>query len=88
MPLPFCYGAREYRLCFVGHIVICAILLVYEFVNRKGISYIFDIIDLSIAAYLAAGLLNMVLIAKNFPEPLWFCRWGVVMVAYLSGGTN
>ncbi len=85
MLIPFCCGAREYWLCFVGLIVICAILLAYVLVNRNVISYRFDIIDLSIAAYLIAGLLNMAFTAKSFPEPLWFCRWGVVIVAYLSG---
>ena len=88
MLIPFCCGAREYRLCFVGLIVICAILLAYVLVNRNVISYRFDIIDLSIAAYLIAGLLNMAFTAKSFPEPLWFCRWGVVIVAYLSGRIN
>ena len=85
MLIPFCCGAREYRLCFAGLMVICAILLVYVLVSRKEISYRFDIIDLSIAAYLAAGLLNMVLTAKSSSEPLWFCRWGAVIAAYLSG---
>lgn len=59
MLIPFCCGAREYRLCFVGLIAVCAILLVYVLIERKRISYRFDIIDLSIAVYLAAGLLNM-----------------------------
>lgn len=88
MLIPFCCGTREYRLCFVGLIVICAILFVYVLVNRKGISYRFDIVNLSIAAYLTAGLLNMVFTAKSFPEPLWFCRWGAVIAAYLSGRIN
>lgn len=85
MLIPFCCGAMEYRLCFVGLIAVCAILLVYVLVNRKRISCRFDIIDLSIAAYLTAGLLNMAFTAKSFPEPLWFYRWGAVIVAYLSG---
>ena len=88
MLIPFCCGAREYWLCFVGLIVICAILLAYVLVNRNVISYRFDIKDLSIAAYLMAGLLNMAFTAKSFPELLWFCRWGVVIVAYLSGRIN
>lgn len=85
MLIPFCCGAREYRLCFVGLMALCAILLVYVLVERKRISYRFDIMDLSIAVYLTAGLLNMAFTAKSFPEPLWFCRWGAVVVAYLSG---
>lgn len=85
MLIPFCCGAKEYRLCFAGLMAICTILLVYVLVNRKEISYRFDIIDLSIAAYLAAGLFNMAFTVKNFPEPLWFCRWGAVIAAYLSG---
>lgn len=85
MLIPFCCGAREYRLCFVCLMALCAILLVYVLVERKRISYRFDIMDLSIAVYLTAGLLNMAFTAQSFPEPLWFCRWGAVIVAYLSG---
>jgi len=85
MLIPCCCGAREYRLCFAGFIAVCVILLVYVLANRKEISYRFDIIDISIVAYLAAGLLNMAFTAKSFPEPLWFCKWGIVIAAYLSG---
>ena len=92
MLMPFCCGAKEYQIYFAAFMVLCSILLLYV-VNRNAnkklhvSEQLFRIVitDLFFAIYLAAGLLNMAFTAKSSPEPLWFCKWGTVIVAYLSG---
>lgn len=92
MLIPFCSGAKEYQIYFAAFTVLCSILLLYvvnRIANKKlhVRKQLFRIVitDLFFAIYLASGLLNIAFTAKSSPEPLWFCKWGTVIVAYLSG---
>ena len=86
--IPYCCGAKEYQIYFAAFIALCSTLLLYVVNNnagRKTCLYRIVITDIFFAIYLVMGLLNMVFTAKCSPEPLWFCKWGTVIVAYLSG---